>query len=323
LSNVGVETSAAPSPCRILNCRLSLLLLYVTWNRCVREGLLPISQTWMAECPLHWNSVLFHYVARLLPCQRTDSRVPVKRAVLQVLIPWLPKGGISSQTKQLTSWMSECGVANREMLSRISDWPAKYKSTSPNVTIGSSSWFMFESELPFWVRWILRRFAAVSGVITTSYKFLPDVSYTFHHSVLYSVLSREEGRRVLKLSRRGLTYGTRHLLLSKFCFIYFARPVSKLWRMCVYAQSDCVETVYELPLLANNTASEIFYTNRERCEVLTGCLSLGCLPGGDWVNMWHWTNRFSLLFKQEVAAAPVTSAFSSLSHSSRRPLLEI
>ena len=28
--------------------------------------------------------------------------------------------------------------------------------------------------------------------------------------------------------------------------------------MCVYAQSDCVETVYELPLLANNTESEIF-----------------------------------------------------------------
>jgi hypothetical protein len=28
--------------------------------------------------------------------------------------------------------------------------------------------------------------------------------------------------------------------------------------MCVYAQSDCVETVCELPLLANNNASEIF-----------------------------------------------------------------
>ena len=28
--------------------------------------------------------------------------------------------------------------------------------------------------------------------------------------------------------------------------------------MCVYAQSDCAETVYELPLQANNTASEIF-----------------------------------------------------------------
>jgi len=66
-----------------------------------------------------------------------------------------------------------------------------------------------------------------------------------------------------------------------------------------------------------------FYTNRERCEVLTGYLSLGCRPGGDWANTWRWTKRFRLFFKKEVAAAPVTSAYSSLSHSSRRPLLEI
>jgi len=34
-----------------------------------------------------------------------------------------------------------------------------------------------------------------------------------------------------------------------------------------------------------------FYTNRERCEVLTGYLSLGCRPGGQWANTWHWTVR--------------------------------
>jgi hypothetical protein len=27
-----------------------------------------------------------------------------------------------------------------------------------------------------------------------------------------------------------------------------------------------------------------FYTNRKRCEVITGYLSLGCRPGGDWAN---------------------------------------
>jgi hypothetical protein len=37
-----------------------------------------------------------------------------------------------------------------------------------------------------------------------------------------------------------------------------------------------------------------FYTNRERCEVLTGCLSLGQRPGGNWANTWHWTNRFTI-----------------------------
>jgi len=33
---------------------------------------------------------------------------------------------------------------------------------------------------------------------------------------------------------------------------------------------DCVEIVCKLPLLPNDTAAETFYTNRERCEVLTG-----------------------------------------------------
>jgi hypothetical protein len=42
--------------------------------------------------------------------------------------------------------------------------------------------------------------------------------------------------------------------------------------MCIYAQSDCLETLYELALLPNNTAVKHFYTNRERCEVLTGYL---------------------------------------------------
>ena len=30
--------------------------------------------------------------------------------------------------------------------------------------------------------------------------------------------------------------------------------------------------------------SETFYTNREQCEVLTGYLSLGCRPVGNWAN---------------------------------------
>jgi len=48
--------------------------------------------------------------------------------------------------------------------------------------------------------------------------------------------------------------------------------------------SDCVQPVYELFLLPNDTAVQHFYTNRERCEVLTGYLSLGRRPGGDWAN---------------------------------------
>jgi hypothetical protein len=58
--------------------------------------------------------------------------------------------------------------------------------------------------------------------------------------------------------------------------------------MCVYIYthiSECVQTVYELPLLPNKTAVKHFCTNRERCEVLTEYLSLGRRPGGDWANM--------------------------------------
>ena len=32
------------------------------------------------------------------------------------------------------------------------------------------------------------------------------------------------------------------------------------------------------------SAVKHFYTNRERCEVLTGYLSLGRRPGGDWAS---------------------------------------
>jgi len=39
-----------------------------------------------------------------------------------------------------------------------------------------------------------------------------------------------------------------------------------------------------------------FDTNRDRCEVLTGYLSLGRRPGGDWANTLHWTKRFTVFF---------------------------
>ena len=53
------------------------------------------------------------------------------------------------------------------------------------------------------------------------------------------------------------------------------------------------KTVYELPLLPNNSAVEHIYTNRQQCEMLTGYLSIGRRPGGEWANMWHWTVFFS------------------------------
>jgi len=87
--------------------------------------------------------------------------------------------------------------------------------------------------------------------------------------------------------------------------------------------SDFVQTVYELPLTPNNTAVKHFYTNRERCEVLTGCLSLGTGQAVNGRIRDIGQNVVQSSFKQEVTAATVTAMFSSLSHSSSRPLLEI
>ena len=86
-------------------------------------------------------------------------------------------------------------------------------------------------------------------------------------------------------------------------FVYFFGPTSIciFWRTCVYIHiSDCAETVYELPLLPNNTAN----TNREPWEVSTWYLSLGRRSGGDWANTWHWTERFTVFFSNRSSRSP-------------------
>ena len=121
----------------------------------------------------------------------------------------------------------------------------------------------------------------------------------------------------------------RGIHFSPIFFFNFFCPtsVSILWRICVYIHIyDCTETVYELPLLPtifNNAGEAILHT-----------------PGGvrriDRIRIiralaWRWLGEYvtfdstfcSLLSKKEVAVAPVTSKFSSLSHSSRMPWLEI
>jgi hypothetical protein len=50
---------------------------------------------------------------------------------------------------------------------------------------------------------------------------------------------------------------------------------------------------------------------------------MGRQPGSDFVNMTMDERLYNILFKKTVAAAPVTFIFSSLSHSLKRPLLEI
>jgi len=94
--------------------------------------------------------------------------------------------------------------------------------------------------------------------------------------------------------------------------------------MCIYAQTDCVETVYELPLLPNNSASETFVHKSGAVRSVDMIFIVG-VPAWRWLGEYVTLDKtfYNLLFEQEVAATPVTSAFSSLSQSSRRPMLDI
>ena len=97
--------------------------------------------------------------------------------------------------------------------------------------------------------------------------------------------------------------------------------------VCIYVRihiSDCLETVYALPLLPNNTASETFL-HQPRAVRSVGWIFVIVAPAWRWLGEYVALDNtmYSLLFKQEVVAAPVTSKLFFLSHSSRRPLLEI
>ena len=94
-------------------------------------------------------------------------------------------------------------------------------------------------------------------------------------------------------------------------------------RICVYVHiSDCLEIVYELPVLPSNTASETYVYKLE------------AVPSADWIFIFGvpaWRSLgeyvtlgrmfYNSLFKQKVEAASVTAIISSLLHSLRRPLL--
>jgi len=107
----------------------------------------------------------------------------------------------------------------------------------------------------------------------------------------------------------------------------FARPSSLYCQECVYIRihiSDCLETVFTLPLLPNDTASETLL-QEPRAVRSVGWIFIIVAPA------WRWLREYvplddtlcSLLSKQKAVAAPVTSKLFILSHSSRRRLLEI
>ena len=117
----------------------------------------------------------------------------------------------------------------------------------------------------------------------------------------------------------------RGIHFSPKLFISFAQSASLYCEQYVYINiSDCIQNVYELPLLPNNTATETFlHKSGEVRNVYWIFITVA--------SAWRWLGEYvtldktfySFLFKQEVAATSVTSSFSSWSNSSTRTLLEI
>jgi hypothetical protein len=97
--------------------------------------------------------------------------------------------------------------------------------------------------------------------------------------------------------------------IVQFSFYFFFPPrILILWRICVCV-CVCVYTHTHTQTYTYLTARRLymryccyqitlqvkhFYTNQERCEGLTKYLSFRYQPGGDWVNMWHWTEHFTI-----------------------------
>ena len=74
---------------------------------------------------------------------------------------------------------------------------------------------------------------------------------------------------------RKISFGHDIHCCSSFLLFLCPTSISILWKTCVYIHiPDYTETVYELPLLPNNTAVKHFYTNQEQCKC--------------WLDIYYW-----------------------------------
>ena len=91
-------------------------------------------------------------------------------------------------------------------------------------------------------------------------------------------------------------HATWYPLLAQFLFyLFFPTSVSILLRIvvCIYMYihiSDCVETVYELPLLPNNTASETFFQKSEAVQSVDW-IFMNRMPACRWLGEYVTLDR--------------------------------
>ena len=120
---------------------------------------------------------------------------------------------------------------------------------------------------------------------------------------IWGFLDLEQGWRTFGTRKDFL--GTRDSLLPQF-FISFARPASLHCEERVYIYKYLTAYRMYMNYRCYQIALRVkhFYTIRERCEVMTGYLSLGRRSGGDWANTWHWTERFTVFFSKRKRQQP-------------------
>jgi hypothetical protein len=123
-----------------------------------------------------------------------------------------------------------------------------------------------------------------------------------------------------KTARRKISLALSIHCCPNFLKISFARPASLYCDEHVHIYiSECLEILYELPLLPNNTAGETFLHKSGAVRSVDWIFNTG-VPAWRWLGEYLTLDKtsYSLLLKQEVVAAPVTSTFSSLSQPSGR-----
>ena len=100
-----------------------------------------------------------------------------------------------------------------------------------------------------------------------------------------NIRAAESVARVSKMASENISFaGGVHCCPN----IFFFRPASLYCEEYVYIRiSDCVETAYELPLLPNKTANELFLLKSGAVQSIDWRQ-----PGGDWANMWHWKESY-------------------------------
>jgi hypothetical protein len=102
---------------------------------------------------------------------------------------------------------------------------------------------------------------------------------------------RTYGTRAQNGMRKGFL-GTRRSQLSQLCSLNFSCPTSfsVLWTYVYIHIPDCVETVYELPLLPNNIASDVFLQKSTEVRSVDRIFTTGA-PA------WRWLGEYMTLDK--------------------------